>query len=185
MKKRKHKQRKKKVQKVPSSLKTQIIPAVEKPAGEKPQGESLLRKIPDRFATERLNRAISKIMAKQDFESYKEAERFIQEKIIGKNLDEIYEFIDLDSSDEAQELAYQAMEEEDFYKALELANRALELDPDCIDALMIKTKISSRSLPEMVERVKKVISRAEDRLGKRYFEENKGHFWVRLKPDPI
>lgn len=179
MKNKKHKSRKKKYGRVPSSLKSRAISFEDKAEGRRASG-----KLPDRLEMERLNRAVGKILEKQDFRDDRDLDRFMEEKITGKKIDEIYQMIELDSSDEAQELAYEAMAEEDRNKALELANKALELDPDCIDARLVEAKCSSRSLPELVEKLERIISRAEENFGEQYIEENKGHFWKLVETRP-
>lgn len=179
MKKKKQKSRKKKYAKVPSSLKSSFLPQ-----RAKAKREVSPKKIPSRFASERMNRAIARMMSGHDFKSNEEAERFIQKQIMGRNLDEILELADYDSIEEAQELAYKAMEAEDPFEALELTNKALQLDFDCVDAHLLMARLASRSLTEEIKNVKKIIARTEQKLGEKYFEENKGHFWGMVETRP-
>lgn len=179
MKKKKQKSRKKKYSKVPSNLKSSFLPQRKKTRHELPS-----KKMPSRFTSERMNRAISRLMSGHDFKSNEEAEKFIQKKIMGKNLDEILELTDYDSVEEAQNLAYEAMNADNPFEALELAKKALKLDPDCVDALMLMVKLTSRSLPEAIEKVKKIAARTEQKFGRKYFEENKGHFWGMVETRP-
>lgn len=179
MKKKKQKTRKKKYAKVPSSAKSSFIPRREKTQHKLP-----LKAQPSRFTTERMNRAISRLMNAREFKSDEEAERFIQKQIMGKDLDEILELFEYDLVEEAQELAYEAMDAEDPFEALELTVKALELDPDCVDALMMMGKLTSRSLTDEIKKVKKIIARTEKKFGKKYFEENKGHFWGMVETRP-
>lgn len=179
MKKKKQKSRKKKFSKVPSSLKSSFLPRREKTKHELPS-----KKPPSRFDSERMNRVIARLMNGHDFKSDEEAERFIQTQIIGKNLDEILELTDFDPVEEAQEHAYEAMETEDPFEALELTKKALQLDPDCVDAFMLMARLTSRSLTEKIKKVKRIIARTEQKLGKNYFEENRGHFWGLVETRP-
>ena len=180
MKKKKRKSRKKKYAKVSSSLKSSFVPRREK------DGQELFaKKPPSRFASERMNRVISRILSSREFKSDKEEERFMQSQIMGKHMDEILELTDLDPVDEAQNFAYEALETENPYEALELAREALQLDPDCVDALMIMARLTSRSLPEEIKKAQKIISRTEQKMGKKYFEENKGHFWGLVETRPF
>jgi len=177
--KKKKKSRKKKYAKVSSSLKSSFVPR-----REKARHELRSQKPPSRFASERMNRVISRLMSEREFKSDEEAKRFMQTQIIGKNLDEILELADYDSLEEAQDLAYEAMEAEDPFEILELTRKALQLDPDCVDALMLMANLTSRSLSEKIKKVKKIINRAEQKLSKKYFEENKGHFWGLVETRP-
>jgi len=179
MKKKKQKSRKKKYAKVPSSLKSSFLPQ-----RAKAKREVSPKKMPSRFASERLNRAIARLMNGSDFNIAEEADRFIQKQIIGKNPDEILELTDYDPVEEAQNLAYEAMEAEDPFEVLELTNKALQLDSDCVDAHLLMAKLTSRSLTEEIKKVKKIIARTEQKLGKKYFEENKGHFWGMVETRP-
>jgi len=123
-------------------------------------------------------------MSGRDFKSAEEAERFTQKQIIGRNLDEILELTDFDPVEEAQDFAYEAMEAEDPFEVLELTKKALQLDPDCSDAHLLMTGLTSRSLTEEIKKVKEIIARTEQKLGKKYFEENKGHFWGMVETRP-
>lgn len=160
-------------------MKSSFVPRREKTGQELPP-----KKPPSRFASERMNRVISRIMSSREFKSDKEAERFMQKQIMGKHMDEILEFTDLDPVDEAQNLAYEALEAEDPYEALELAREALQLDPDCVDALMIMAGLTSQSMPDKIKKVEKIVARVEQKMGKTYFEENKGHFWGLVETRP-
>jgi len=179
MEKKKQKSRKKKYSKVPSSLKSSFLPQREKTRHEFPP-----KKLPSRFDSERMNRAISRLMSEHEFKSNEEAQKFIQKQIIGRNLDEILEHADFDPVEQAQELAYEAMDTPDPFEALELTNKALQLDPDCIDAYLQMTNLTSASIPETITKVKKIIVRTEQKLGRKYFEENKGHFWGLVETRP-
>lgn len=179
MKKKKQKSRKKKYAKIPSSLKSSFLPQ-----REKTEHGFLSKKPLSRFASERMNRAISRLMSGHDFKSDEEAERFMKTQIMGKNLDEIQELTDFDPVEEAQELAYEGMDTDNPFEALELAKKALQLDPDCVDALMLIVKLTSGSLSGAINKVKEIIARHKQKLGKKYFEENKGHFWGLIETRP-
>ena len=173
------KNKRKKYAKIPSSLKSPATSERNK------TGEDVFpKKLPSLYQSERLLRAVGKLMEEHDFKSKKEAERFVQNQVMGRPIEEIQALTDFEPSDEAQELAYNAMDAENLDDALELAEKALKLDPDCVDALIMKVKLTARSLPEVIDRVKKIITRAEQKLGTEYFEENKGHFWGMVETRP-
>jgi len=89
-----------------------------------------------------------------------------------------------DAKDEAQQLAFDAMEAETEAKARKLAKRALKLDPDCVDALLVMVRLDARTPREHLEALQKVVAAGERSLGARYIAENQGHFWMLLETRP-
>ena len=134
-------------------------------------------KLPGRFATEHLNRLIVKILSEHEFEDIDEANAFLQAHIVGHPIEEIKAKLGSDPLEEAQELAFQAMDADDPDDAVELTKRSLELDPDCVDAQGMAAALSSRSGTELIDKLELILEAAEARFGREFFEENKGHFW--------
>lgn len=89
-----------------------------------------------------------------------------------------------DAKHQAQELAFDAMEAESAAQTRRLAKRALKLDPDCVDALVIMTDLDARTPREMIEGLQKAVAAGERSLGEKYFRENKGYFWGLLDTRP-
>ncbi len=87
----------------------------------------------------------------------------------------------------AQELVWQAMEymggDED--RAAPLCHQALELHPDCVDALHMLADIESRWERDFVIGVKMAIEAGRRELGEEFFRENKGHFWGLIETRPF
>lgn len=81
------------------------------------------------------------------------------------------------AKDEAQELAYAAMEAPTEAQARKLAKRAVAKDPDCVDALVVLTSLEAKSPREAIAGLQKVVAAGERSLGAKFFKENKGHFW--------
>ena len=78
----------------------------------------------------------------------------------------------------AQECYYDAMEARTDEEALRLLSRALELDPGNTDAwLVIMSHAPMLSADEEIGMLRKIVARAEERLGAQAFEEFAGHFW--------
>lgn len=171
MKKKKRKSRRKKISKIPSRWRKTLSASKEESRADP------FKAPPSRYASERLNRAIAKLMDEREFKNEEEANQFIQQHLIGKKLDEILALREYDPIEEAQELAYKAMDADDRVEAMDLALEALSLDPHCVDALMVMAKCTSRSLAELTKKVKQIIARSEQAMGKEFFEENRGHFW--------
>ncbi len=89
-----------------------------------------------------------------------------------------------DAKDEAQELAFEAMEAESEAGARKLAKRALKLDPDCVDALVLLTSLEAHTPKEAIAGLQKAVAAGERSLGAKFIEENKGHFWLILETRP-
>jgi len=128
------------------------------------------------YQNERLYRAVSRLLNMGDFKSDEEAKNFVLNKAKGRSLEEIMDLTEWDLSEKAQALAYKAMESEDEAESLELAVKAQQLDPNCIDALIIISLHKARSNQDIIDKMKKIITLAEQELGREYIEENKGHF---------
>lgn len=88
---------------------------------------------------------------------------------------------------QAQDCAYEAMDAMaagDFERAVEMAARAYELNPNCIDAMHILAKLASEDENDFIENLEIIVSRAEQALGKKFFKENTGYFWGFLETRP-
>jgi tetratricopeptide (TPR) repeat protein len=90
----------------------------------------------------------------------------------------------LTPQEEAQELAFEAMEARTEEQACKFARRALSIDPDCVDALVVLTSIEARSSQQAIEGLQKAVAAGERTLGARFFKENKGHFWGIVETRP-
>ena len=80
--------------------------------------------------------------------------------------------------DEAQQWAFEAMEATSAAQARKLAKRALRLDPDCVDALVVLADLDSPTQRELIEGLQKAVAAGERSLGEKFIRENKGHFWL-------
>lgn len=81
---------------------------------------------------------------------------------------------------EAQDLYYEAMETGD----MDLIFKALEIDPGNVDCQLQLLTAFSPSEEEGLAFARKIVETAEKRLGKKMFEECKGHFWGMLETRP-
>ncbi|MEH6992691.1 hypothetical protein V7075_08240 [Neobacillus drentensis] len=86
------------------------------------------------------------------------------------------------NKDRAQQMIYEAMEVQGA-KRYKLAEEALNLDPNCIDAYVILAENASTPEEAMVLS-KKGMEIGKKELGKDFFKENKGHFWMILETRP-
>jgi tetratricopeptide (TPR) repeat protein len=86
--------------------------------------------------------------------------------------------------DEAQQIAFEAMDAETEAQARRLAKRALKLDPDCVDALLVMTDVDAHTERERLEGLQRAVSAGERSLGERFIRENTGHFWLLIETRP-
>lgn len=84
----------------------------------------------------------------------------------------------------AQEIAYQAMEAASAHEAAELAGQALDLDPDCVDALCTLAHSTCASEMERIAKLREAVEVAERTLGERFIKKNRGHFWGIIETRP-
>ncbi len=86
--------------------------------------------------------------------------------------------------DEAQELICQAWESDDPIERIELAELALKKSEDCVGASVLLAEESADSLLQALTHYQKGVEAGERALGKRTFEQDKGHFWGLLETRP-
>jgi tetratricopeptide (TPR) repeat protein len=84
----------------------------------------------------------------------------------------------------AQELAYDALETDDFIEALRLVNEALELDPNNVDASRLMVSLLPAELDNKIHLMREVVAKGEQGLGPQFFAENAGHFWGDIQTRP-
>jgi len=85
----------------------------------------------------------------------------------------------------AQDLFYDAMEAETDDEEFELLAAALELDPQNVDALLAMLEHLPALPPnEEIETMRKLVTIAEERLGKKVFKEMAGAFWGYVETRP-
>jgi tetratricopeptide (TPR) repeat protein len=85
---------------------------------------------------------------------------------------------------QAQELAYEAMDARTGREALALARRALKLDPDCSDALWIVAKRTAQSNEDYIHALQAAVAAAERSLGPRFRTRFRGSFWGEITTRP-
>ncbi len=92
---------------------------------------------------------------------------------------------DADAKFEAQELAFAAMEARSQTAARKLARQALDLDPDCVDALLIVADLGGRTQKARIEALSGAVEAGRRSLGAKFFKKNKGHFWMLIDTRPF
>jgi tetratricopeptide (TPR) repeat protein len=87
----------------------------------------------------------------------------------------------------AQELTYEAMEayqEGDLARVYDLLDRALDLDPECVDALVLSADVDCDDVDEMIQKLQAAVAAGERELGQKFFAEFRGDFWGLLETRP-
>jgi tetratricopeptide (TPR) repeat protein len=131
---------------------------------------------------ERTLRHIRRLTGKRDFPDAESAAAFL-ETLSEKDLKKAAAELSSDPRGMAQEFAYEAMETEDEEESLEFANKALELDPQCVDAMLVVAESTAESQEEMIELMGKAVD-----AGAKNVQELEGRprnaFWdvVELSP---
>lgn len=89
-----------------------------------------------------------------------------------------------DPREKALELVAQADAAPTKEKAATLYNKALLLDPNCVDAKIGLVARSSRSADELIAAMERIIQETHDAWGPAFLEENAGHFWLLVETRP-
>ena len=116
--------------------------------------------------------SIHELLKGQDFDSAEEVQAFLDREVVGKKLPPPK--ID-GPRDQARELGLEAMETPG-RRGIALARRALELDPDCVHALIA---IADREyeMATAIQKYREAVAAGERTLGPEIFEEDAGAFW--------
>ncbi len=136
-------------------------------------------------AMEKPMRDVQRLLEEREFENIEEANAFLA-RLVGSSLEDALNEIDtpLSPREEAQELAWDAMEAPTAKRARQLAKQALAKDPDCVDALIALTEAEATSTEQAIAGMRKAVAAGERSLGAAFFEENKGSFWGLLETRP-
>jgi len=143
------------------------------------------RNLPDSpFLIERLMRETRRSMDEEQFSSEDEFRDKMREMIAAGLYEQRLEALKDDPEEMAQELAFEAFESTTGDQALELAERALAADPDCVDALTIKAFLVSEDAGQLIDALEHAATTAENRLGEEFFAEFMGDFWPMVEARP-
>ena len=98
----------------------------------------------------------------------------------GKHMDDIageYSSIKRSPKDVAEDYALQAYSLKTAKQRILMAQKALEIDPDCAEAYIVLADEFGETPVHEMEYYEKAISAGKRSLGEKFFSENKGHFW--------
>lgn len=131
-------------------------------------------------------RDIQRALQDREFDNIEEANAFLS-SLAGSDRSKIKEALKgdpLSPKEQAQELAWSAMEARTPKEAISFAQQALAKDPDCVDALVVVAEAKARSPQDFIKGLQKAVEAGERSLGAQYFGENKGHFWGLVETRP-
>lgn len=135
-----------------------------------------------RQGMERMMADIHHLLEEQEFESPKEANKFLQGLVSEGG--RIPQSSGRSSLEKAQDLAWEAWDAATPQQAAKLARQALAISPDCADAYNVLAQVEARTPEEAFELYRKAMEVGEHSLGQAFFEEHKGHFWGMLETRP-
>jgi len=154
-------------------------PKTVEPGPARPDGP-----LPSRLMMEKTMRDIHKLLEERKFQNVEEANAFLA-TLTGPGLEQaLHHTAPPSPQEEAQELAWNAMEAATARQARKLAKQALAKDPDCVDAWMALTQTDARTVEEAIAGMQKAVAAGERSLGAAFFAENKGAFWGLLETRP-
>ncbi|PAE44457.1 SEC-C metal-binding domain-containing protein [Bacillus sp. 7884-1] len=113
-----------------------------------------------------------------NFETIDEINEFLNKKLLNPTPKKAPKT----NKERAQQLVYDAMEVTG-HRRSKLAQEALKLDPNCVDAYVILADDADTD-EEAMMLSKKGMEIGEKELGKAFIKENKGHFWGMLETRP-
>ena len=123
---------------------------------------------------EKLMLDLNRLMAAANLKTKEDYERFGKE-MMGKTIPR-FEKEALSKEEQAQDLVYQASESEDLFQADKMVFKALQLDPDCVEAYEFMGDQALSPLQSLLF-FKLGFTAARKKLGEKFVKENKGHFW--------
>ena len=133
---------------------------------------------------EKAHKVIGKLATEGNFQNIDDLNAHLQRMMASGELDRMIQASPEAPADQAQDLAYQAMEEPSAAKSLKLAEKALKLDPDCVDAMMIRAQSRRLTSEKYIDEVRAAVKAGERGLGEAQFREARGHFWGILETRP-
>jgi len=152
-----------------------------KPRGAKGKGSAAASPevVFDRRLMEQHLAAVGRLLADKEFDSIEEANAYLQQAMAGGDLLAPGPTTPLE---EAQELIYEAMESRGKQRQ-ELAHKALQISPDCVDAyvLLAETEKDPQEARRLYEHG---VQAGERAIGPETFAEHAGHFWGILETRP-
>ncbi len=136
------------------------------------------------FVIERLMRDTRRGVEEEEFTSEEEFREKMHAQIEKGLLESRLDDLKGHPQEMAQELAFQAFESANSDSADELTQKALTIDPDCVDALVIRAFLDSENSAQLIEALEHAAACGENHLGEDFFAEFMGDFWPMVEARP-
>ncbi|MBW7473973.1 SEC-C domain-containing protein [Paenibacillus oenotherae] len=133
-----------------------------------------------KMGMEREMQRIHTLLDEQDFGTLEEANAFLQQNLNTKPAKRK----SLSKSEQAAELLYAAWDEPNPKQRIKMAQEALLLDPNSVDAYNILAECAAASLKDAAFYYKQGMLAGEQSFGEAFFKEHKGHFWLHAPTRP-
>lgn len=137
-----------------------------------------------RASGETAQKVIGKLAKEGDFSNIDELNAHLQRLMASGEMNRMIQAAPEGPAEQAQELAYRAMDEPSTAKARKLAEKALKLDPTCIDALVVRAQTRRLASDEYIAELRTAVEAGERSLGEQEFIEGRGHFWGIVETRP-
>jgi tetratricopeptide (TPR) repeat protein len=85
---------------------------------------------------------------------------------------------------QAQEIMYEAWDEQNPARRINLAHQAISISPNCADAYVLLAQEEADTLGRALEYYQKGVEAGERALGEAFFAENEGYFWGLFETRP-
>lgn len=144
-------------------------------------GEATAR--PGRFDHERWLRRLDFVLQRHEFPTTRAFQRFIESEQHKKEAQALDEPLSIE--EEAQELAFLALEAEDDTAAENYARDAIALDPDCVDARVMLSFFVTDELDEQIWLLERAVDCGRWRFESARTTDQRDHYLARIEAKPL
>jgi tetratricopeptide (TPR) repeat protein len=124
---------------------------------------------------ERRHRRTEIVLGQHEFTDDPERAEFLKSDEFKEELRTLDQHLGVE--EKAQDLAFEAMEATEREKAVALAQQALALDPDCVDARLILATEATNDPDEYLTLLYRTVLAGERWLGDDFYDDHVGRFW--------
>ena len=155
------------------------------PIRKQPRRRAAAKTPPSRLSHEQMMRDIQRALAGREFADPDEVNAFLATLTgPGRLRQALAQTAPPSAREQAADLAFEAMEAPNRSLARKRAQRALALDPDCVDALVLLTMMDSTRAEDLIAGLEAAVLAGERALGPDFLAENRGHYWGMMETRP-
>lgn len=138
---------------------------------------------PGRFDHERWLRRLDFVLQKHEFPTTRSFQRFLESDAHKREAQLLDEPLSIE--EEAQELAFLALEAEDDTAAENFARDAIALDPDCVDARVMLSFFVTDDLDEQIWLLERAVDCGRWRFESARTTDSRDHYLARIEAKPL